>query len=83
MCVAFSSILALGAAGAIGRARMVADTASHVTQFCIPSNDNDPGAHRLYCRDGSQEPPQVGQTPTGSSISIASEWACPSGEAYE
>ena len=51
MGVGLGSMLALGAAAGFGPVRTGTDTASRVAQFCVPAHDDNPDAHRFYCRN--------------------------------
>jgi len=51
MGVGLGSVLALGAAAGFGHVRTGTDAAGQVTQFCVPAHDDNPDAHRLYCRN--------------------------------
>jgi hypothetical protein len=46
-----SGMLAVGAAAGFGHVDTGTDPTRQVTQFCVPAHDDDPNAHRLYCRN--------------------------------
>lgn len=51
MGAGLSGMLALSAAAGFGQVRTETGPANQVTQFCVPAHDDNPDAHRLYCRN--------------------------------